>query len=118
MSFKIITLFIMAALYIVAGLNHFYMPNFYLKMMPPFLPAKLLLVQLSGFFEIALGVLLIFESTRKWAAVGIILLLIAVFPANIYMYQQGSQKFGFSDWGLLLRLPLQFALMAWAYAYV
>ncbi|WP_317045582.1 DoxX family protein [Belliella buryatensis] len=70
---------------------------------------------LSGAFEIIFGVALLIESLRSYAAFGIIMLLIAVFPANLYMYQKGAK--GIPNWALLLRLPLQFILIAWAYYY-
>ena len=69
-----------------AGTLHFIKPDFYLKIMPPYLPLHLELVYLSGFFEIALGVLLLVPRLSRFAAWGIIALLIAVFPANIYVY--------------------------------
>ncbi|MFC3976836.1 hypothetical protein ACFOUP_10650 [Belliella kenyensis] len=70
---------------------------------------------LAGGFEIILGIGLLFEETKSLAAFGIIALLIAVFPANIYMYQKGAK--GIPKWALLLRLPMQFLLIAWAYVY-
>ena len=61
--------------------------------------------------------LVCFPETRAIGAWGVIALLIAVFPANLYMYQQGGAKFNTSDTLLLARLPLQLALIAWAYLY-
>lgn len=107
----------MSAFYILAGLNHFRDPGFYLKMMPPYLPEPNLLIMLSGIAEIGLGLLLLFPSTRRLSAWGIILLLLAVFPANVYMYQMGGNHFGMSDIALAVRLPVQLALIAWAYVY-
>lgn len=107
----------MAILYILAGINHFRDAAFYLQMMPPFLPQPEFLILISGGIEIILGLLLFFRKTRRFAAVGIILLLIAVFPANIYMYQQGPERYHTSSLILLLRLPIQFLLMAWAALY-
>jgi uncharacterized membrane protein len=108
----------MSILYVGAGAMHFFRPRLYLKMMPPYLPAHLTLIYLSGIAEIALGALLWVPSARPWAAWGIIALLVAVFPANLYMYQRGGAAYGIPDWALLARLPLQLALIAWAYAYV
>ncbi|MFD2033740.1 hypothetical protein ACFSKL_03005 [Belliella marina] len=71
--------------------------------------------KLAGAFEILFGIGLLSELTRHYAAFGIIILLIAVFPANLYMYQKGAK--GIPKWVLLLRLPLQFGLIAWAYLY-
>jgi uncharacterized membrane protein len=111
-------LYAMAAFYIMAGFNHFRDPGFYLRMMPPFLPAHELLVQLSGIAESGLGLALLFKTLRPYAAWGIIALLLAVFPANFYMYQNRETLFAdFSATALLVRLPLQLVLIAWAYIY-
>jgi uncharacterized membrane protein len=107
----------MALLYLVAGAFHFIRPQMYLAIMPPWLPAPLLLVYLSGAAEILLGGSLLVPALRRLAAWGVIALLVAVFPANIYMYRLGGARFGTSDWILLLRLPLQGVLIAWAYLY-
>src|SRR6218665_915369 len=90
---KLYSLYLMAVLYILAGLNHFRAPKFYLKMMPPYLPAHGALVFWSGVAEVALGLLLFFPATRVMAAWGVIALLVAVFPANFYMYQERYGKF-------------------------
>lgn len=116
-TLKVYSRYFMAILYILAGLNHFRDPDFYLQMMPRYLPAPLFLVQLSGVIEILLGLLLLFKKTQRVAALGIVLFLVAVFPANFYMYQQGGAAFGVSDLGLLIRLPLQLVLIAWALVY-
>lgn len=114
-----ISLLLMAAFYTLAGINHFISPQIYQPMMPPFLPAHDLLIFLSGVAEVALGLLLLPVRTRRWAAWGIIALLIAIFPANIYMYQEGPTKFAsIPSWILLARLPLQLVLIAWAYSFV
>lgn len=112
-----LSLYLMATLYTLAGLNHFRAPGFYLKIMPPYLPAPEFLVFASGVAEAGLGLALFFPATRVMAAWGIIALLIAVFPANLYMAQKGSAVFGIPDWALLLRLPLQLLLILWAWAY-
>ena len=112
---KIIVLYIMAALYVVAGINHFINPRMYVKIIPPYLPAPVVLNYVAGVAEVALGIALLFPLTRPWAAWGIIVLLVAVFPANLYMYQQGFS--GIPQWALLLRLPLQLVLIAWAWWY-
>src|SRR5471030_1753516 len=79
---------VLLALFLVgAGTLHFIRPDFYLKIMPLYLPWPLELVYLSGFIELVLGLLLLVPRCSRWAAWGIIALLIAVFPANIYLYQ-------------------------------
>lgn len=77
-------LYLCALLYIAAGINHFVNAEMYLRTMPPYLPAHEALVALSGVIEIVLGVALVLRPKtrlRVWAAWGIVLLLIAVFPA-------------------------------------
>ncbi len=84
---KTISKWLLAVLLVFAGVMHFARPNFFLKIMPPYLPLHLELVYLSGFFELGLGICLIIPRFSRFAAWGIIALLIAVFPANIYLYQ-------------------------------
>ena len=112
---KRILLYVMAAFYIFAGVNHFRVPEFYRQIMPPFLPWHLELVLLSGIAEIVCGIGLLIPRTRKLAAWATIALLIAVFPANIQMALH--DPFDTPEWALWLRLPLQGVLIAWAYWY-
>ena len=95
----------------LAGVLHFILPEYYLKIMPPVLPAPLFLVYLSGAFEIVLGVLLLIPKYTRLAAYGLIALLIAVFPANIYMATNPQLFSQFSSTALYARLPLQIVLM-------
>jgi uncharacterized membrane protein len=117
MQWKAASLILMALMYVVAGLLHFIKPKMYLRIMPPYLPAHLLLVYLSGFAEVGLGVGLLIPSLQVYAAWGVILLLIAVFPANIYMYQKGGAAFKLSDRVVFWRMPFQLVLIVWAYWY-
>ena len=75
----------MSLLYIIVGLNHFTNTNFFVAIVPPIIDWKQEVVLISGVIEVLLGILL-FNQTRKFAAWGIILLLITVFPANISLY--------------------------------
>jgi uncharacterized membrane protein len=109
-----LSVYLMALLYIAAGVNHFVHPAFYEKMIANFLPDTDLIVKMSGLAEIALGLLLLFPKTRRIGAYGIILLLIAVFPANINMALH-PQQWQISPLILLARLLLQFVLIYWAY---
>jgi len=97
-----------------AGVMHFARPDFYLKIMPPYLPAHYELVILSGFCEVVLGVLLLVPRSSQLAAWGMIALLIAVFPANIHIYQD-PEVLPAPPILHLLRLPLQGLLILWAY---
>lgn len=97
-----------------AGIMHFVNPDFYLKIMPPYLPFHYELVQISGVCEIVLGVLLVIPQYSRQAAGGVILLLIAVFPANLHVYQH-QELIPASPLSHMLRLPLQALLMLWAW---
>jgi uncharacterized membrane protein len=111
-----ISLYLQAGFYILAGLNHFRMPRFYMKMMPEYLPAHKFLVDWSGIAEVLLGIGLLIPQTRVISAWGIIALLIAVFPANLYMLTSG--KFTkMPQWILWMRFPLQILMILWAYSF-
>ncbi len=107
----------MAAFYILAGINHFINPSFYNKIMPPWLPWHYTLIYFSGLCEILLGLLLLPVSTRRFAAWGIIILLVTVFPANIQMMLNFREENNKYLWIAILRLPLQLILIAWAYQF-
>lgn len=107
----------MAGIYISAGLFHFIKPEFYIRIIPPYLPGPRLLVFLSGIAEVVLGIGLLLPETRSLAAWSIILMLLAFMPVHIYMLQ--SERFRkLPRWALWVRLPLQGVLMYWAYLYV
>ncbi len=103
--------------FIFIGATHFLMPEKYLEMMPPFIPAPLAMVYASGFFEILGGIGLIIPWTKRLAAYGLIALLLAVFPANVYVAVSNVQLGGFMSDSIYqwLRLPLQFALIGWVW---
>lgn len=105
-----------AGLFVAGGVGHFVATGSYLKIMPPYLPWPRELVLLSGVAEVALGVLLLVPRTSRAAAWGLVALLVAVFPANVFMYQHAG-AFPVPPALLLLRLPLQGLLVFWAYAY-
>jgi len=104
-------------LYIGAGILHFVHPAVYMKIMPVWLPWHKELVLLSGVFEILFGLLLVFPKTRRFAAYGIIALLVAVFPANIQMMINYVQEHNKMLWLSIIRLPLQVVLIWWAYQF-
>ncbi len=112
---KLMLKYLLALGFVLAGLYHFINPSFYSKVMPPFLPAPLFLIRLSGVFEIVLGILLLIPKFTRLAAWGLIALLIAVFPANVYMAMNTEIFFEFSPTALYLRLPLQLLFLAWAF---
>lgn len=106
---------LLGLLFVAAGVLHFVFTPAYVRVMPSFLPYPRELVYLSGAAEIAGGLGVLLPGVRRAAGWGLILLLIAVFPANIQMAYASLQKHGLSLASvlLLLRLPLQFALIAW-----
>ena len=120
--FKRPLLYVMGPLYVVAGVLHFVVPDLYAQIIPPFLPAPLALVYLSGVAEIAVGIGVLVPQTRRYAAWATIAVLIAIFPANIYMATSMVAVDGISGGNpspliRLGRLPLQGVLILWAYWY-
>lgn len=110
---------ILSVLFILAGSLHFLVPHLYLKIMPPYLPAPLPLIYISGAAEIAGGLGLFLPGTRHAAAWGLVALLIAVMPANIYMTTAHIAFPGImgQSWAQWARLPLQIPLIYWAWLY-
>ncbi len=113
----IIFKYLLGLLLVFGGIMHFVNTEFYLKAMPSFLPFHELIVYASGVAEIMLGILLVISKTTRKAAVGIIVLFIAIFPANINMYLNHADFPDMSETALLIRLPIQLFLIAWAYVY-
>ena len=113
-----IALFIYAAFYLYAGYSHFKNPKFFYKITPPLIKkwAKPINV-IVGVAEILGGIGLLIPQTQSAAAWGIIALLIAVFPANIYMLTSKGAGMKIAMWFLWLRIPLQFLLIWWAWQY-
>ena len=93
--------------FVLAGLNHFRATDFYVRIMPPYLPAPLTLVYLSGLAEIALGAGLLIPRIQRQAAWGLVALLIAVFPANVHMAVHSELFPDFNSTLLWWRLPVQ-----------
>jgi len=106
---------LLGLLFVLAGVNHFINPEFYVRIMPPYLPWHRELVYISGVFEAILGSLLLIPRFTSLAAWGIIALLIAVFPANIHMAINSQHFPEFSPISLWARLPLQGVLILWAW---
>ncbi len=113
-------LWVMAAAYVLAGFNHLINPEFYVAIIPPGLPNPEWLNLISGLAEIVLGVFLLEPRVRSLAAWGIIALLIAIFPANVYVAVENvgvdgpGTGAGAANW---IRLPFQALLIAWAWWY-
>ena len=116
-SFKKITIYFMGLAYIYVGIRHFIDPDFFLAIMPDYLPYHLEAVYISGICEIALGAMLFFKKYRWIAGWGLIHLLIAVFPANIYLAQneEAQHAIQISESAALIRLPFQALFIGLAY---
>jgi uncharacterized membrane protein len=103
------------------GVLHFPADHLFVQIVPPMFPAPHVLVWVSGVIEIALGVALLVPRTRRLAGFGLVVLYVAVFPANIYMAVANLQVHGLPAWlpqpsagALWARLPLQLVFIAWA----
>jgi uncharacterized membrane protein len=110
-----IALMAAAVFYLAAGILHFVRTGAYLKIVPPFIPAHPAMVYITGACEILGGLGLLIPITRRWAAWGLAALLIAVFPANIYMAASPLQAGAAAVPRILLwgRLALQPILIWW-----
>ena len=115
--FKILTRYLLGGLFIVAGASHFGKTDFYIAIMPPYLPWHLELVYISGVAEAALGALLLIRRWVVWAGWGLIALCVAVFPANVHMAMHPDLYPSLPALALWLRLPMQGLLIGWAYWY-
>ncbi len=113
MTARRISRYILAIFFVAAGANHFLSPAMYLSMMPPWLPAPELLNQVSGAAEIAGGIGILIPRVRRAAAIGLILLLLAVFPANLHVAFNGWPGADIPQWVLFARLPFQLLFIAW-----
>jgi uncharacterized membrane protein len=112
---KRVFLILASVFYVFAGILHFVRPDMYLKIMPPYIPWHVAMVGISGVCEILGGLGLLVPVTRRMAAWGLVALLIAVFPANLYMatnpVETGTAGLSAAiRWG---RLPLQVVFIAW-----
>ena len=114
-GFKPLSIYVMGLFYVVVGYKHFQNPELFIQIVPPILPFKLTLVYVSGLFEILLGILLMVHPFQTIAARGLIVLLICVYPANIYLALTNGAAMNISPeiaWG---RLPFQFVFLGLAY---
>lgn len=110
---------VLAVLFMLAGAMHFVIPQAYLRIMPPWLPSPLTLIAISGVAEMLGGVGLLIPFSRRLAAWGLVALLIAVLPANIYTATAHLPLPGVAgqSWLQWARIPLQLPLIYWAWLY-
>lgn len=113
-----VSLYAIAAIFIGAGAAHFVWPGVFVRIVPPYLPAPRVLVLVSGAAEILGGVGVLVPSVRVAAGWGLILLLVAVVPANVHMALHPDDFARIPRWALYARLPLQLVLILWVYAMV
>ena len=114
---KSILIVISSIFYTIIGIKHFIELDYFLSIIPPYLPFHIELVYISGFFEILFGLMILFPKYRYYGSIGLILLLIAVFPANIYLAQskEAQEAIGASQQIVIWRLPIQGILIWIAY---
>lgn len=112
---KTVLLLGLSAFFINVGVDHFVNPGFYLAIMPEYLPLHLEAVYISGFFEILGGVSVLVPRLRSAAGWGLVVLLIAVFPANIHMAINTDLFPDIAPMLLYIRLVFQFIFIYWAY---
>tara|TARA_Y100000385_G_C12660239_1_gene453442 strand:+ start:69 stop:512 length:444 start_codon:yes stop_codon:yes gene_type:complete len=114
---KLITVYSLAILYVSVGITHFSNPNFFIPLVPPSLIFIEELVFISGIVEVVMGILLFFKKSRKLGALITIALLLAVFPANVYLYLSDTPRavMEISKNQALFRLPFQIPLIIIAY---
>ncbi len=115
LNLKKISTYLISLTFISAGIGHFILPDIFLEIMPPQLPLHLEAVYISGIFEILGGIGVLIPRFRKMAGYGLILLLIAIFPANIYMASSPDVMPIVPNWIAIARLPFQFVFIGWIY---
>ena len=107
---------LLAAFFVGSGVNHFVMPRAYQRMVPPSLSDRAEeVVAVSGVAEILGGLAVLPSRTRRLAGPGLIALLAAIFPANLYMARAPERFRKVPPWALYARLPLQPMMMWWAW---
>jgi uncharacterized membrane protein len=114
---QLMSLVLMSALYVLAGIGHFIQPGFFLKITPKWVPYPELTNFVVGAVEVLLAMFLWISVLRSYAAIGVILLLLAVFPANVYHFQKARRKRQHVV-ATAIRLPFQALLIYWAYTFV
>ena len=110
-------LYVMAVLYMIAGINHFINPKLYKRIMPSYIPKHAFCVYLSGIAEVLLGIMVCIPLFKKIAIVLIILMLLVFLSVHFYMLSNKKASAGLPKWVLISRIPMQFLLMFWAYSY-
>jgi len=110
---RIISPYLVGLLFKLAGINHLLNSDFYANVMPPYIPAHLTMIYVSGFFQVLGGVGVFIPKLPRAAGWGLIALLIAVFPVHLHMVRYPSKYPLFPYWAIVTRIPLQFILIVW-----
>jgi len=111
MRLRLLALAFVFLWFFVGGIAHFAYMDVEMRIVPPWLPNHRWLVIISGIFELAGAVGVLLKRTRGLAGMGLMLLTVAVTPANIYMVQNPALFPGIPYWALVIRLPAQVALL-------
>lgn len=116
---KLILKALLATFFILAGINHFRSPEFYLNIMPDYVPAHELMVQLSGVTEIVAGIMLLIPGLSRWGAWFIIAHLVVFFTVHFWMIQHAADRYAEVPLAVLwARIPLQVIFIVWAMWYI
>ena len=115
MNVKLVMLWVLGLSFAQVGIIHFLEPGPFAAIVPPVLPGPFTIVYISGAIEILLGLLVLIPYTRRLAGLGLIALLIAVFPANVYAALYPKTMPDFSEWALWVRLPFQIVFLLWVW---
>lgn len=116
---KVFFKYLLVVFFVASGLNHFRVPDFYVNIMPDYLPAHEFLVMLSGVTEVVAGLMLAVPGLSRWGAWFIIAHLLVFFTVHFWMIQHAEDLY--SDIplaGLWLRIPIQVLFIVWTYWFV
>jgi len=102
-----------AVFFLGGGIGHFVLPDFFVAIVPGYVPKPYAVVAISGMCELAGALGILWPRTRRIAGIGLLLLIMAVFPANVNMALHAEAYPAFAPWLLYARLPLQLVLLAW-----
>ena len=115
-TLKHVSVWLLALMFVGAGAMHFVRPAAFEAIVPPWLPSPRTLVLVSGAAEVVGGIGLLLGQTRDAAGIGLIVLLLAVLPANVFMVQESARFAALAPkWLLVARVPLQFLLIGWVF---
>jgi uncharacterized membrane protein len=110
--------YLLGLIFIAAGFFHLQKPKVFERILPPYLPSHKSIVLISGILEMILGFMLLSAGTQITAAWGLLIMLFIYLPVHVYMLQDKKASLNIPKSILILRLPLQFALMYWVFQYV